>query len=80
MNTEEESAELRQFREQWKEEVRHRREEQQVPQQGAMADSPSQRKISSLETHARSRTSPSAAAPETEVKLPTTGSVPGASH
>jgi F-box protein 9 len=79
MNAEEESAELRQFREQWKKEVRHRREEQQVQPQGATAE-PSQHKVSSPEPYARSHASPRAAAPETEVKPPTTGSVPGASH
>lgn len=75
ISTEEESAELRQFREQWKEEVRHRREEQHVQLQGATAE-PSQHKVFSPETYASPRT----AAPETEVNPPTTGPVPGASH
>ena len=79
MITEGESAELRQFREQWKEEVRRRREEQQlqVQQQGTTAE-PSQHKVS--EAYAWSHVPSRAALPETEVRLSATSSVPSASH
>ncbi|KAI9456950.1 hypothetical protein HD554DRAFT_2144238 [Boletus coccyginus] len=80
MVTEGESAELRHFREQWREEVRLRRGEQQlqVQQQGTAAE-PSQHKVSSPEANARSHVPPRAALPETEVKLSAT-SVPSASY
>lgn len=79
MNSEEESAELRQFREQWKEEVRRRREELQVQQQGTAAE-PSQHKAPSPETYAKPHTSPRAAPSETEAKPSATSSAAGASH
>ncbi|KAF8141518.1 hypothetical protein EV363DRAFT_1391970 [Boletus edulis] len=65
MNTGGESAELRQFREKWKKEVRHRRElEEQLAQQHG----------SSPETHPRSHASPHAVPSGTEAKPPTKSS------
>lgn len=77
--TEEESSELRQFREQWKEEVRRRREEQHAPQQGTTA-APNRQRVSSPETHARSHAHPRTAPPETEAKPSTTRSVSDVPH
>lgn len=70
-STKEESAELWQFREQWKEEVRRRRE---VEHHQATSPEPlNQHKASSSEIHARSHPSPRATPPAT-------WSVPGTSH
>lgn len=77
--TEEESAELKQFREQWREEVRRRREELHTQPHGTSSE-PNQHKVSSPETHNRSQPSPHAVPPETEAKPSATWSVPGTSH
>ncbi|KAF8448934.1 hypothetical protein L210DRAFT_3640552 [Boletus edulis BED1] len=75
MNTGGESAELRQFREKWKKEVRHRRElEEQLVQQHGVRAEPSQHKPSSPETHPRSHASPHAVPSGTEAKPPTKSS------
>ncbi|KAG6381697.1 hypothetical protein JVT61DRAFT_298 [Boletus reticuloceps] len=75
MNSGGESAELRQFREKWKKEVRQRRElEEQVAQEHGVRAEPSQHKASSPETHPRSHASPHAAPSGTEAKPPTTWS------
>ena len=76
----EESAELGKFREQWKDEVRRRREEQQFQLQGPTADHSQHKVSSSPETHARSHASPRTAPPETEAKPPATRPVPSTSY
>ncbi|KAF8845125.1 hypothetical protein BDN67DRAFT_962058 [Paxillus ammoniavirescens] len=52
VNTEEESAELIQFREKWRQEVRQRQREGQQAQQASAAD-PNQQKVSPSTTHTR---------------------------
>ncbi|KAH0836746.1 hypothetical protein J3R83DRAFT_8481 [Lanmaoa asiatica] len=79
VNTEQEPAELRQFREQWKEEVRRRREDQHAQQQSTTAE-PDQHRASSPETHTQSHASARTAPPETEAKPLATWSVPATSH
>ena len=75
MNTEEEPTELRQFREQWKEEVRLRREEQHVHQQGASSE-PNQHKASSPARNSQSHAHPRLTPLDTAVKSPLTWSAP----
>lgn len=79
VDAEEESAELGEFRERWRKEVRRRQEEQHAQQQGTSAE-PNQHKVSAPETHAWSFTPPRTAPPEIEAKPSATWSAPGTSH
>lgn len=73
-STDDESAELRRFREEWREEVRRRREEQQ----GATAE-PSQHIEHRVPSPQTARSHPSRAPPPATEAKPSTTSVPGAS-
>lgn len=77
--TEAESVELRQFREQWRAEIRQRREEQHTQRRGTTAE-PNQHKAAPPDTHSRPHTSRRTAPPETEAKPPAPWSVPEPPH